>query len=65
MKTLQKIDKLLKDNVLQSAFITQALTEYADKVLSNKEQVLKELEKSFINGDNWIKCAEQVKQVFK
>ncbi len=65
MTTLEHINKLCKLNPLNAGFIAQAVIEYANNVLENREQVMIDLKNGLIDGESWIECARQVKEEFK
>ncbi|WP_026709895.1 hypothetical protein [Flavobacterium filum] len=74
MTNTELINKLMnssKYGALQQAFIMQGLETFADIVISEKDNLLKEDEKkvnegkvSFINYKSWIGCAEEIKELF-
>ncbi len=50
---------------LLHAFVIEALIKYSDQIIENREQVIENMKNSFISGDAWVHCAEEVLKEFK
>ena len=44
---------------MNQMFVIEAINRYAEQLIKNKEQVIKEMNSSWINGQSWVGCAEQ------
>lgn len=60
-----------RTGALKQAMITQAVHEYVDKVVKDKEELLKEEQElkaqgkiPFISYSGWVACAEELKELF-
>lgn len=63
--TLKILSKLIQNNSLQTAFITQAILDYAQKVVINEEMLRKDSANGFISADAWLECAKDCLKEFK
>jgi hypothetical protein len=50
--------------IMQAVVIT-ALQVYSDIVLENPEELKKEMKNSFISGDTWVKCCQELSDSIK
>ena len=44
---------------MNQAFVIEAINRYAEQLIKNKEQVIKEMNSGWVNGEVWVGCAEQ------
>ena len=44
---------------MNQMFVIEAVNRYAEQLIKNKEQVIKEMDSSWVNGRSWVGCAEQ------
>lgn len=65
MTTTEKVKKLVTDDYFNAAFIAQAISEYANKILIHEEEVRKDLANGLIDAEAWINCAKQCEKMFK
>ena len=47
---------------LKQVFIIDAINKWCDYIIDNKEQVIKEMEKSMVSGEGWVRCAEELRE---
>ncbi len=45
-------------SAMNQMFVLDAVTKMAQKIVDNEEQVLKDMEGSFVHGPAWVKCAK-------
>jgi len=43
---------------LHQLFMIQAMEMYAEKMIKKREQVIEQFERTIIDGNAWVKCAE-------
>ena len=55
------IDILKGCNPIAKMFIFDAIYKHIDRVLENKETTVEAMKDSFIHGQAWVDCAEQLK----
>lgn len=63
--TLKILSKLIQNNSLQTAFISQAILDYAQKIIDNEEVLRKDLANGFISADAWLECAKDCLKEFE
>ena len=44
---------------MNQMFVIEAINRYAEQLIKNKEQVIKEMDSGWVNGQSWVGCAEQ------
>lgn len=55
------IDILNGCNPIATMFILDAVFKQIDRVLEDKDLTIEKMKKSFIHGQAWVDCAEQLK----
>jgi len=50
---------------MNQAFVIQAMNEFAKVVISQKKQLIKQMEHSAFNPHAWIKCAEDWQKAYQ
>lgn len=55
------IDILKGANPIAKMFIFDAVYKHIERVLENKESTVEAMKNSFIHGQAWVDCAEQLK----
>ena len=58
MKTnIEKVTEYMEQSPLNQVFVMQAIDTYAKQVSDDKEEIIKQMEKSIIDGQAWVNCA--------
>ena len=58
MKTnIEKVTEYMEQSPLNQVFVMQAIDMYAKQVSDDKEETIKQMEKSIIDGQAWVNCA--------
>ena len=58
MKTnIEKVTEYMEQSPLNQVFVMQAIDAYAKQVSDDKEEIIKQMEKSIIDGQAWVNCA--------
>ena len=58
MKTnIEKVTEYMEQSPLNQVFVMQAIDMYVKKVSDDKEEIIKQMEKSIIDGQAWVNCA--------
>ena len=47
----------MEQSPLNQVFVIQAIDMYAKQVSDDKEEIIKQMEKSIIDGQAWVNCA--------
>jgi len=69
MKKQQTPQKVLIDilkgcNPIATMFIFDAISKHIDLVLKDKEHTIEAMKNSFVNGEAWVDCAQQLQTSF-
>ena len=43
---------------MNQAFVMEAISRYSQQIWQNKDQVIKQMDNSFIHGEVWVQCAK-------
>jgi hypothetical protein len=63
MKTnIEKVTEYMGQSPLNQVFVMQAIDMYAKQVSDDKEETIKQMEKSIIDGQAWVNCANDWKK---
>ena len=58
MKTnIEKVTEYMEQSPLNQVFVMQAIDKYAKQVSDDKEEIIKQMERSIIDGQAWVNCA--------
>ena len=58
MKTnIEKVTEYMEQSPLNQVFVMQAIDAYAKQVNDDKEEIIKQMERSIIDGQAWVNCA--------
>jgi hypothetical protein len=58
MKTnIEKVTEYMEQSPLNQVFVMQAIDMYAKQVSDDKEEIIKQMERSIIDGQAWVNCA--------
>jgi len=58
MKTnIEKVTEYMEQSPLNQIFVIQALNNWAIRISDDEENTIKQMEKSIIDGQAWVNCA--------
>ena len=58
MKTnIEKVTEYMEQSPLNQIFVIQALNSWAIQISDDEENTIKQMEKSIIDGQAWVNCA--------
>jgi len=58
MTNMDIITEYASEGPLHQLFMIQAMEMYAEKMIQKREQVIEQFERTIIDGNAWVKCAE-------
>ena len=59
---LTQIMEFSKAGPMSQPFIMEAIRKYAEQIIDNEEQIIEQMQTSFICGESWVKTAKIVQQ---
>ena len=66
MKTnIEKVTEYMNQSPLNQVFVIQAVDMYAKQVSNDKEEIIKHMEKSIIDGQAWVNCANDWEKIIE
>tara|TARA_B100001939_G_C16824860_1_gene566005 strand:- start:731 stop:940 length:210 start_codon:yes stop_codon:yes gene_type:complete len=66
MKTnIEKVTEYMQQSPLNQVFVIQAVGMYAKQISNDKKEIIKQMEKSIIDGQAWVNCANDWEKIIE